>query len=345
MQVMKTKVDTRLSLIHDWLAQTLGYKDFSLTPASADASFRRYFRVNHDGQRYIVMDAPPEQEDCRPFVAISTLFLQLGLNVPQVLAQDLQQGLLLLTDLGERLYLSELNQDTADSLYADAMQALINLQSAPVEIVRAAALPVYDRELLLSEMGLFRDWYLQRHCGLWLNDHDQATLDTLFSFLADAALSQPQVIVHRDYHSRNLMVCESSPDANPGCNPGILDFQDAVIGPLSYDLVSLLRDCYIVWPRERVQAWVAHYFEQAQAADILPATMTLTQFMRSFDLMGIQRHLKASGIFARLNYRDHKPDYLADIPRTLDYIRSVGAAWPELEDFLSLLDRHTAVAG
>jgi len=341
MQVMKTKVDTRLPLIYDWLAQTLGYEDFTLTPASADASFRRYFRVSHDGQRYIVMDAPPEQEDCRPFIAVSTLFLQLGLNVPQVLARDLQQGLLLLTDLGERLYLSELNQDTADTLYGDAMQALITLQSASVEITQAAALPVYDRELLLSEMGLFRDWYLQRHLGLSLNEHDQAVLDTLFSFLAEAALSQPQVIVHRDYHSRNLMVCESS----PGCNPGILDFQDAVIGPLSYDLVSLLRDCYIVWPRERVQAWVAHYFEQAQAAGILPATMTLTQFMRGFDLMGIQRHLKASGIFARLNYRDHKPDYLADIPRTLDYIRTVGAAWPELEDFLSLLDRHMAVVG
>ncbi len=335
MQVMKTKVDTRLPLIHNWLVHTLGYEDFTLTPASADASFRRYFRVSHDGQGYIVMDAPPEQEDCRPFIAVSTLFLQLGLNVPQVLAQDLQQGLLLLTDLGERLYLSELNQDTADTLYGDAMQALITLQSAPAAMVQSAALPVYDRELLLGEMNLFRDWYLQRHLGLSLNDHDQAMLNTLFSFLADAALSQPQVIVHRDYHSRNLMVCDS--------NPGILDFQDAVIGPLSYDLVSLLRDCYIVWPRERVQAWVAHYFAQAQAAGILPATMTLAQFMRGFDLMGIQRHLKASGIFARLNYRDHKPGYLADIPRTLDYIRTVGAAWPELEDFLGLLDRHTVV--
>ncbi len=280
------------------------------------------------------MDAPPEQEDCRPFIAVAALFRQQGLNVPRVLAQDLAQGLLLLDDLGERLYLSELNEETADRLYGDAIQALLTLQSAPAEVVQVARLPTYDRPLLLDEMGLFRDWYLQRHLGLSLNKHDRAILDTLFSFLTDAALSQPQAIVHRDYHSRNLLVCDP--------NPGILDFQDAVIGPSSYDLVSLLRDCYIVWPRERVEIWAAQYFEQAQAKGILPTAMTQAQFRRDFDLMGIQRHLKAIGIFARLNYRDHKPGYLDDIPRTLDYIRSVGAAWPELEDFLGLLDRWHA---
>ena len=331
---MKTKDDKRLALIHDWLAPTLGRKDFSLTPASADASFRRYFRVRCDQQAYIVMDAPPEQEDCRPFIAISALFSQLGLNVPQVRAQDLEQGLLLLDDLGERLYLSELNDETADGLYADAMQALLALQSAPARVVQAAALPAYDRTLLLTEMNLFRDWYLQHHLGLSLSESEQAILDSLFCFLADSALSQPSVIVHRDYHSRNLMICDP--------NPGILDFQDAVIGAPTYDLVSLLRDCYIVWPLERVQGWVEYYFNQAQAAGILPTTVSLTQFMRWFDLMGIQRHLKASGIFARLNHRDHKPGYLDDIPRTLDYIRRVGAAYPELNDFLQLLDRLPA---
>ena len=348
MAIMSNEYDRRLQLVHDWLAQILASTDFNVAPASADASFRRYFRVCQDEQSYIVMDAPPEQEDCRPFIALAALFRQRGLNTPRVLAQDLAQGLLLLDDLGERLYLSELNPGTADALYGDAIQALLRLQSAPAEVVQAACLPAYDRKLLLDEMALFRDWYLQRHLGLSLNRHDLSILDTLFSFLADASLSQPRVMVHRDYHSRNLMVCDASSDSDLRANPGILDFQDAVMGPPSYDLVSLLRDCYIVWPRERVQVWVAQYFEQAQRGGILPPAMTQAQFMRDFDLMGIQRHLKASGIFARLNYRDHKPAYLDDIPRTLDYIRSVGAAWPELEDFLRLLERlhaNTAVAG
>lgn len=333
---MKPQNDLRLPLIHDWLAQTLGHQDFTLAPASADASFRRYFRVSYHDQQCIVMDAPPEQEDCRPFIAISALFSELGLNVPRVLAQDLTQGLLLLSDLGERLYLAELDEKTADALYGDAISALIKLQSASTEVREVAALPPYDRKLLLREMNLFRDWYLQRHLGLSLSQSEQASLDTVFDFLAEAALAQPQVIVHRDYHSRNLM------HGDPGSafsNPGILDFQDAVIGASSYDLVSLLRDCYIVWPPERVQGWVEEYFNQAQVAGILPTRVSLAQFMRGFDLMGIQRHLKASGIFARLNHRDHKPAYLNDIPRTLDYIRRVGASYPELNDLLQLLTR------
>ncbi len=349
---MNKKNDPRLGLIHDWLVHTLGHQDFILTPASADASFRRYFRINDHGQHYIVMDAPPEQEDCRPFIAISSLFASLGLNVPQLRAQDLEQGILLLDDLGERLYLSELDESSADTLYGDAVQALITLQSAAADTLQTAALPPYDRALLMSEMNLFRDWYLQRHLGLSLSEQEQSNLDTAFSFLADAALAQPQVIVHRDYHSRNLMICDpdsgSNSDSNSVANPGILDFQDAVIGALSYDLVSLLRDCYIVWPAERVRGWVEAYFTQAQAAGILPTSVSLAQFMRWFDLMGIQRHLKASGIFARLNYRDQKPAYLDDIPRTLDYIRSVGANYPELNDLLALLTRlptHTASSG
>ena len=330
---MNTQNDPRLLLIHDWLAQTLGHQDFTLAPASADASFRRYFRVSYHDQQCIVMDAPPEQEDCRPFIAISALFSELGLNVPKVLAQDLTQGLLLLSDLGERLYLAELDEKTADTLYSDAISALIKLQSASTEVRQAAGLPPYDRKLLMTEMNLFRDWYLQRHLGLSLSEQAQARLDAQFAFLADAALAQPQVIVHRDYHSRNLMIN----DPLSSSNPGILDFQDAVIGAPSYDLVSLLRDCYIVWPPERVRGWVEVYFNRAQVADILSASVSLAQFMRWFDLMGIQRHLKASGIFARLNHRDHKPAYLNDIPRTLDYIRSVGANYPELKDLLALL--------
>ncbi|VAX10241.1 Phosphotransferase involved in threonylcarbamoyladenosine t(6)A37 formation in tRNA [hydrothermal vent metagenome] len=328
---MNKKNDSRLSLVHDWLVQVLRDEDFTLAPASADASFRRYFRVSSHGQHYIVMDAPPEQEDCRPFIAVSALFSSLGLNVPQLRAQDLERGLLLLDDLGERLYLNELTNETADALYADAMQALLSLQSASAEVVQTAALPDYDRSLLLSEMNLFRDWYLQRHLGLSLSAAEQGYLDSVFAFLADVALAQPQVIVHRDYHSRNLMLAEP--------NPGVLDFQDAVIGALTYDLVSLLRDCYIVWPLERVHGWVEQYFNQAQAAGILPDSVNLNTFIRWFDLIGIQRHLKASGIFARLNYRDQKPAYLDDIPRTLDYIRRVGVNYPELNDLLQLLDR------
>ncbi len=328
---MNKKNDPRLSLIHDWLVQVLGHQDFTLAPASADASFRRYFRVSAHGQHSIIMDAPPEQEDCRPFIAVSALFSSLGLNVPQLRAQDLEQGLLLLDDLGERLYLNELTNETADALYADAMQALLKLQSAPADVVQTAALSDYDRSLLLSEMNLFRDWYLQRHLGLLLSAAEQGHIDSVFTFLADAALAQPQVIVHRDYHSRNLMLAEP--------NPGVLDFQDAVIGALTYDLVSLLRDCYIVWPLERVHGWVEQYFNLAQVAGILPDSVNLNTFIRWFDLMGIQRHLKASGIFARLNYRDQKPAYLDDIPRTLDYIRRVGVNYPELNDLLQLLDR------
>ena len=337
---MNEENDPRLRLIHDWLQQTLEGQAFSLAPASADASFRRYFRVYTDERRYIVMDAPPEQEDCRPFIAVAALLSQQGLNVPQVRAQDLGLGLLLLDDLGERLYLPELNEASADALYGEAIQALIRLQSTPAEVLRAAALPAYDRELLLAEMHLFRDWYLQRHLGLSLTEQEQRRLDALFAFLADSALAQPQVLVHRDYHSRNLMVSDSV-ISDPGqiySGPGILDFQDAVIGAVSYDLVSLLRDCYIVWPLQRVQGWAEDYFHQAQAAGILSAGISLPQFMRWFDLMGIQRHLKASGIFARLNHRDGKPGYLDDIPRTLDYIRRVGAAYPEVDDLRQLLD-------
>ncbi len=335
---MTTGDDSRLRLIHEWLAQLFGHDDFDLRPASADASFRRYFRVRIGDRSRIVMDAPPALEDCRPFIAVAGLFARLDLHVPGVLAQDLERGLLLLDDLGERPYLDALAEDSADALYGDAIAALIRLQSAAPEVLREAELPPYDRELLLSEMGLFRDWYLQRHLGLRLTPSQQAILAEAFEFLADAALAQPRVIVHRDYHSRNLMVCEP--------NPGILDFQDAVIGPYTYDPVSLLRDCYIVWPQARVRGWAQDYFGQAQAAGILPAAMTPARFQRDFDLMGIQRHLKASGIFARLNHRDGKPGYLNDIPRTLDYVRQAGAACPELAAFLRLLEElPPAVSG
>ncbi len=312
----------RLDLLRQWTHLQLDWPDVKLTPASSDASFRRYFRVCHGDDSRILMDAPPEQEDCRPFIHVSQLFLQLGLHVPDVLASDLQQGFLLLSDLGSRSYLEALDETTVDRLYGDAMGALLALQSC---VTPECGLPAYDRELLLAEMRLFRDWLLGRHLGFELDTAQSAALEAAFDQLADSALAQPQVCVHRDYHSRNLMVCERH-------NPGILDFQDAVIGPVTYDLVSLLRDCYIRWPRARVEDWVAGYFELARQSGILrPEQGSEADFLRWFDWMGVQRHLKAAGIFARLNHRDGKPGYLADIPRTLAYVTEVCSDYPALK--------------
>ena len=322
-------MDSRFEQLQDWLRTVAGIHDYEIAPASADASFRRYFRVRYDATSRIVMDAPPEQEDCHPFIHVSSLMAGIGLHVPVVLRQDLQQGFLLLTDLGDRVYLSELNADTVESLYGDALQALLRLQAHG-----AADLPPYDRGLLMNEMELFRQWYLERHLGLPLTGSENATIDAAFAYLADEALQQPRVIVHRDYHSRNLMV--SSP------NPGILDFQDAVIGPITYDLVSLLRDCYIAWPRSQVENWVSQYYRQARSEGLLE-NVSEAQFLNWFDLMGIQRHLKASGIFARLNYRDGKSAYLEDIPRTLGYVIDVGKDYPELRPFIELIERVMTV--
>jgi len=311
----------RLDLLRQWTHSQLDWPDVALVPASSDASFRRYFRICHGNDSRILMDAPPEQEDCRPFIHVSGLLQQLGLHVPEVLASDLQQGFLLLSDLGSHCYLEALDDTTVDRLYGDAMGALLALQSC---VTPDCGLPDYDRDLLLAEMELFRDWLLLRHLGIEPDATQAAALEACFSRLADSALAQPQVCVHRDYHSRNLMVCDRH-------NPGILDFQDAVIGPVTYDLVSLLRDCYIAWPRERVEDWVAGYFELARQSGILRREQgSEADFLRWFDWMGVQRHLKAAGIFARLNHRDGKSGYLADIPRTLAYVTEVCARYPEL---------------
>lgn len=314
-------MDERKERLEGWARQQLGWPTAVLTPASADASFRRYFRIEQPGKSYILMDAPPEREDSRPFVRISRLFLELGLHVPQIHAVDLAQGFLLLSDLGHRVYLHELSTDNVDRLYGDALGALATLQSCgPVD-----GLPTYDRELLLFEMSLFRDWLLGTHLDLPLTDAEQAQLRRVFGVLADEALLQPAVCVHRDFHSRNLMLSGFH-------NPGILDFQDAVIGPVTYDLVSLLRDCYISWPRQQVERWALGYHELAQQMGILRSReISERKFLRWFDWMGVQRHLKAAGIFARLHHRDGKPGYLGDLPRTLGYVRDISADYAELE--------------
>ncbi|OOZ39955.1 aminoglycoside phosphotransferase [Solemya pervernicosa gill symbiont] len=317
----------RLAQLQSWLTKEAGLPEFEIEPASGDASFRRYFRLSFEGETRIAMDAPPERENSRPFIEVGEQLFELGLNVPEILHHDLEQGFMLLGDLGNRQYLDELNEQTVDRYYGDALGALLTIQACGPD---GESLPHYDRELLLAEMNLFRDWYLTRHLEHQLSESEQAVLDQSFELLAESALEQPQVTVHRDYHSRNLMVTEVH-------NPGILDFQDAVYGPVTYDLVSLLRDCYIEWPRERVEGWVRGYHDLALDSGILREPCE-SRFMRWFDLMGVQRHLKAAGIFARLNHRDGRPGYLKDIPRTVGYIYEVSGRDSELAPLHTLLE-------
>jgi aminoglycoside/choline kinase family phosphotransferase len=265
------------------------------------------------------MDAPPDNEDCRPFVAVARYLRELGLNVPIVYEADFDQGFLLLSDLGSDHYLDLLEDKSREGLYADAIDALIVMQSSG----KKDGLPAYSSGLLLQEMNLFREWLLGRYLGLYLDVTEQQMLDNLSELLIANALEQPQVFVHRDYHSRNLLVM-------PESNPGILDFQDAVIGPVTYDLVSLLKDCYISWPRQQVKEWVLGYYARAVESEVLLEGQE-SQLLRWFDLIGVQRHLKASGIFARLNIRDGKTGYMKDIPRTLNYILEIAPEYPELE--------------
>lgn len=312
-------MDERLEQLKQWLAD-IGQPFDTLEPASADASFRRYLRLTDGETSRIVMDAPPEREDSAPFVDIAARLQETGVSVPDVLDQDLAQGFVLLSDLGHTLYLDALDADTVEGLYGDALVALAAMQVD----ADTRRLPPYDTALLDREMRLFTDWLVQRQLGLELTDAERGLLETAFAGLIETALQQPQVFVHRDYHSRNLMLL-------PTQNPGIIDFQDAVRGPLTYDLVSLLRDCYIAWPRDRVNAWALGYRELAIRTGILaPDTATETDFLRWFDWMGVQRQLKAAGIFARLNLRDSKPGYLKDIPRTLGYIVEVAPDYEEL---------------
>jgi hypothetical protein len=320
-------VNDREQRVLEWLNAVLPAPPARIAPASSDASFRRYFRVWYDGRTRIVMDAPPDREDCRPFVALAGALRGLGLNAPEVLDGDLDQGLLLLTDLGSRQYLAALDPRSVAGLYGDALDALARLQAGGDP--GSPLLPPYDSALLHREMELFREWFLGRLLGLDLREDEHHTLDQAFALLAGNALEQPRVWVHRDYHSRNLMVTD--PD-----NPGVLDFQDAVAGAVTYDLVSLLRDCYIAWPRQQVEAWALDHRARLRALGT-SGLDDADQFLRWFDLMGAQRHLKATGIFARLNLRDGKPGYLRDIPRTLGYLLEVAGRYPELAGLRALL--------
>jgi N-acetylmuramate 1-kinase len=323
--------DARRALIQDWVSGSLGLEPKTIEPASSDASFRRYFRVTAgSGRTFVVMDAPPGKEDVRAYLKVSSLLEHIGVHVPHVHEQDSERGLLLLEDLGSTLYLSRLNAgDDPDALYGDALSALADIQLKGRDA--AAELPPYNREALVRELALMPEWFY-RHLGFTASAADQATVSTAFEFLITEALGQPNVFVHRDYHSRNLMVTR-------GHNPGVIDFQDAVCGPIGYDLVSLLKDCYISWPRERVERWVSGYRARL-AARGGPAGRDDREFLRWFDLIGVQRHIKVLGIFARLWYRDGKNGYLRDLPLTLEYVRDTCKRYAELADLSRIIEQH-----
>ncbi len=322
--------DARRDRLEQWAGNVLGTRGFTLARASEDASFRRYFRLTpptpwHGHASVIAMDAPPPREDCRPFVHVAALMIGAGVHAPAVLAEDLAEGYLLLEDLGDRTYLAALDPRSAPALYSDAIDALIRWQRA----TRDGELPPYDEERLARELELFPDWYVAKHLGRTLTAAQTATLRKAFRAILDNNLAQPTVYVHRDYHSRNLMVVAG--------NPGVLDFQDAVRGPVTYDLCSLLRDAYIAWDEGRQIDWAVRYWERARAAH-LPVGDDFGAFWQDFEWMGVQRQLKVLGIFARLAHRDGKRGYLDDMPRVMAYLRGACARYGALHPLLALLD-------
>ena len=327
-------MDERIRLLERWLSALDGGGPFRLVTASADASFRRYFRVHRDGTgaTQIAMDAPPDKEDCRPFIKVAALLGEAGLNAPRVLAQDLDQGFLLLTDLGTQTFLDVLDDASAPALFSAATDALVTWQLAS----RPGVLPPYDEAVLRREMALFPEWYVGRHLGLSLSESQRQALEGVFAALVASCLSQPRVYVHRDYMPRNLMVSQP--------NPGILDFQDALEGPIAYDVVSLFRDAFISWDEERTLDWTVRYWEKARKRG-LPVREDFGEFWREFEWTGLQRHLKVLGIFARLTHRDGKAKYLADTPRFLAYARPVAKRYRALAPLARLLDELEAAAG
>ena len=326
--------DVRLQQLTVWLERQLQnlFRDNawgevptgSLTAASSDASFRRYFRWEGGGRSLVIMDAPPPQENCAPFVAIDHLLASAQVNVPVIHAQDLERGFLLLSDLGRQTYLEVIDGDNADALFEAAIEALLALQRLPMQ----APLPSYDTALLRRELALFPEWYVGHALNTAFDDAQQARWQRISQLLIDSALAQPKVLVHRDYMPRNLML--STP------NPGVLDFQDAVYGPVTYDITCLFKDAFLSWPQARVDAWLRRYWDQARAAGI-PVQADFADFQRASDLMGVQRHLKVIGIFARICHRDGKPRYLADVPRFFAYLHEVIARRPELAELGELL--------
>jgi aminoglycoside/choline kinase family phosphotransferase len=321
--------DLRTISMLDWLENDLLLSIDSCVPASSDASFRRYFRIKGAGGQFIVMDAPPDKENLEPFIQVAKLLARSQVNVPAIFQQNRVEGFLLLEDFGSECYLDRLNAHNASDLYHSAFDTLFLLQTRTA--IENSGLPSYNEPLLQRELGIFEDWFLNE----WLDRPIPAALwETVRSLLVSSALEQPVTCVHRDYHSRNLMVLTDD-------SPGVIDFQDAVIGPITYDLVSLLRDCYIAWPQQQVEQWMTQYYQRLLQAGLID--VDTARFKRWFDLMGLQRHLKAIGIFARLHLRDGKSGYLNDIPRTLNYVMTISATYPELAEFSDFLRDHVSV--
>lgn len=323
----------RITRLNDWVAAQTGSTDFSIATASEDASFRRYFRITPEntsffGQKSLIaMDAPPDKENSAQFVHVAQLMHSHGVNAPKIFAQDLEQGFLLLQDFGDVTYQIALARgDHAGKLYHDALEALVLWQKNS----RYGELPDYSDALLRHELMLFPEWYVRKHKEHVLNDKEQQMLDDIFQRLIGTALAQPQGFVHRDYHVRNLMVLDEN-------SPGVLDFQDAVYGPITYDLVSLLRDAYIDWDEEVQLDWAIRYWEQARAEGV-PVPVRFDEFWRDFEWMGVQRHLKVAGIFARLYHRDGKDTYLEDLPRVMRYLYKAAERYTELSSLLFLFD-------
>lgn len=325
----KAMTDTRFAELHLWVRQNLNQPEAELVPLAGDASFRRYFRASAQGRTWMVMDAPPPQEDCQPFVALQSWLAAQQVRVPALLAADLARGFVLLEDLGNTLLSQVIQADNASALYSQAMNQLIHLQKAALP----PALPEYDAARLMAELRLFDQWFLPALLQLTLRPEEQALLEQTYQLLVDSALEQPQVLVHRDFHARNLMVLDQEAAL------GIIDFQDAVAGPVTYDLVSLLRDAYVAWPDELVRGWVHLYWQRAQIAGLMPAVAERT-VQRWFDWMGAQRHLKVLGIFVRLSVRDGKHGYLGDLHRVLAYLLAECRPYPELGAFVAWLEQR-----
>jgi aminoglycoside/choline kinase family phosphotransferase len=324
----RIKDDTRLNEIHNWLKKIFPSTTYTLKPASNDASFRRYFRITVEADTWILMDAPPEQEATHPFIDIGTFLYEHGIHVPKIYARETHAGFLLLSDFGDTPYLGELNAGSADKLYKAAIDSLIKIQLCSPRDIK---LPVYNSTLLEQEMNLFPEWFLDKHLSIAIPEF----LRTTFNHLITSALTQPQVVVHRDYHSRNLMHTDKN-------SPGIIDFQDAVIGAISYDLVSLLRDCYISWPEDKIKQWIQYYLSTAQQQGLL-TDISIQQFTQWFDWMGLQRHIKILGIFCRLNYRDGKANYMNDLPLTLAYVRKISAKYPQFAELSRFLQQQPQI--
>lgn len=323
---MDSKRDKRFLNLANWVQQHFPCESSDITPLSGDASFRHYYRAQREGQSVVCVDAHPDHENNEAFVGVAKALAQADVHVPEVHAADLQNGFLLLSDLGDQLFSRLLDSTTVDSLYLSAIDALIKIQQTPKA---SYAFPEYDEKRLQAEMDLFSDWYLGEYLQINLTTREREIFASTHARLIENALEQPAVVVHRDYHSRNLLQL-------PGGQVGVLDFQDAVLGPVTYDLVSLLRDCYVMWPASNVINWVQRYYDKARQVDLVP-DVSMAQYLRWFDLMGVQRHLKCIGIFARLNLRDKKPQYLADIPRIFEYVLSVCERHPKLNGLLKFL--------